>query len=355
VPEFIPGLELNRLFFHEVVRPILARYDSALPYAAARLGWGSEVLGYDTEMSTDHNWGPMLSLFLPEDRVDQAGAIRQALSAELPATFRGFPVFFAQSDGPYPVEHWVFPVTLKSFVEERLGVDPARPLTVADWLTFPSQRLLEITAGAVYHDGPGELTALRQRFAFYPHDVWLYLMAAGWQRIGQEEHLMPRAGIAGDELGSALIGSRLVRDVMLLGFLLERKYAPYPKWFGTAFARLACAPDLSPLLWRAQQAPTWQERNQALVTACERLLAIHNELGITDPLPVQATPFHGRPFRVIQGESLVTAFRDRVSDPAVLTLFARGVLGGIDQISDNTNLLSDPDRWRLLRGLYAGG
>ena len=47
------------------------------------------------------------------------------------------------------------------------------------------------------------------KFAYYPHDVWLYLMAAGWSRIGQEERLMGRAGLVGDELRSAVIGARL--------------------------------------------------------------------------------------------------------------------------------------------------
>ena len=67
------------------------------------------------------------------------------------------------------------------------------------------------------------------------------MMASGWQRIGQEEHLTPHAGSVGDELGSALIGSRLVRDIMSLCFLMEKRYAPYAKWFGTAFLRLECA------------------------------------------------------------------------------------------------------------------
>ena len=42
----------------------------------------------------------------------------------------------------------------------------------------------------------------------------------------------------GDELGSAVLGARLVESAMRLAFLMERTYAPYVKWFGTAFARL---------------------------------------------------------------------------------------------------------------------
>ncbi|MCP6756936.1 DUF4037 domain-containing protein, partial [Klebsiella pneumoniae] len=68
---------------------------------------------------------------------------------------------------------------------------------------------------------------------------------------------MQRAGYVGDELGSAIMGSRLVRDVMALCFLMERQYAPYPKWFGSAFKRLSCAGAISPLLWQAQSAAAW--------------------------------------------------------------------------------------------------
>ncbi len=132
-------------------------------------------------------------------------------------------------------------------------------LTPADWLTFPEQKLLSITAGGVFHDDLG-LEAIRQRLAYYPHDVWLYVMATAWNRIGQDEHLMGRAGHAGDEIGSAVIGARLVRDVMRICFQQERRYAPYPKWLGTGFARLRAGPLLSPILQAALLAPSWQER-----------------------------------------------------------------------------------------------
>ena len=74
-------------------------------------------------------------------------------------------------------------------MRQQLAYDIDRPLDAADWLTISSQKLRELTAGAVHHDEVGELTALRARLAWYPHDIWLYLLASGWQRIGQEEHL----------------------------------------------------------------------------------------------------------------------------------------------------------------------
>jgi hypothetical protein len=176
-------------------------------------------------------------------------------------------------------------MTLRAFFRMQLAYDISHLPDVADWLTFPSQALREVTAGAVHHDGIGELTELRTCLAWYPHDIWLYLLACGWQRIGQEEHLMPRAGFVGDELGSALIGSRLVHDVMSLCFLMEKQYAPYPKWFGTAFKQLRCADQFWPVLWRAQQASIWQEREAALGDAYELLAQMHNALEVTQHLP----------------------------------------------------------------------
>ena len=37
----------------------------------------------------------------------------------------------------------------------------------------------------------------------------------------------------GDELGSQVVAARLVREIMKLAFLMEKKYAPYSKWLGT--------------------------------------------------------------------------------------------------------------------------
>lgn len=162
---------------------------------------------------------------------------------------------------------------------------------------------------------------------------------------------MPRAGSVGDELGSALIGSRLVRDIMSLCFLYERQYAPYPKWFGSAFQQLASS-SMTPALQRAQQAPTWQEREQALNSAYTALAQIHNRTALTSPLPDSPAFFYTRPFRVINGGVFAEAIRNQISDPAVARIAQRRLIGNIDQISDNTDIRASSE-WRpILRALY---
>src|SRR5215218_5944287 len=99
MPEFVKGLELSGLFFEEAVRPALAAEFPALRYAAALLGAGSDVLGFDTEMSSDHEWGPRVDLFVgKEDYEHEGAAIEESLRQRLPHRFRGYPTGFTEPD-----------------------------------------------------------------------------------------------------------------------------------------------------------------------------------------------------------------------------------------------------------------
>src|SRR5215472_15168117 len=96
---FISGLELNRAYYEEAVRPLLAEYMPDLDYSAALIGYGSDVLGYDTAISTDHEWGPRLLLFLDEfTYAARADKISWRLSAKLPPVFRGYSTGFSARD-----------------------------------------------------------------------------------------------------------------------------------------------------------------------------------------------------------------------------------------------------------------
>ena len=352
MPAFVPGSELSRLFFLDVVQPDLEAAFPGVPYAAGLLGSGSEVLGFDTEMSTDHDWGPRVDIYVGDDASgDLTGAIRAAMDQTIPAVFHGWPTrFVAAQEGQTPIPA-IGVSSPAAFLESYLGLDTPRSIAPADWLTLPTQKLRTIASGPIHHDAIG-LTELRAAFAWYPHDVWLYLLAAGWTRVAQEEHLMGRAGHAGDDIGSALIAGRLVRDLMRLAFLMEREYAPYPKWFGTAFRQLACAPALSPHLSGVLRASTWTERQAHLIPAYEAVAAMHNTLALTPPLVTSVRPFFSRPFASIAQNGFAESLVDAITDPRVRQLTERPLIGSIDLISDNTDLLEQPT-WRArLRTLY---
>jgi hypothetical protein len=242
-------------------------------------------------------------------------------------------------------------LTPAAFIRRQLNFDLAQPLQAVDWLTFSEQKLLSITAGAVFHDEIG-LAQVRDLFAYYPHDVWLYLLAAGWARIGQEEHLMGRAGQAGDELGAALIGARLVRDVMRLCFLMERNYAPYAKWFGTAFRRLNSGAQLYPILQGALAAAAWPQREEQLGLAYAYLGRRHNQLQLTPALPEQPRPFFGRPFQVMALHGFADALSEEIEDAQLRALAADRLFGSIDLLSDNVDLVANVALRPILRQLY---
>ena len=194
-----------------------------------------------------------------------------------------------------------------------------------------------ITAGKIFYDGLKELEAIRERFAYYPEDIWRYILVGQWARIAQEEAFVGRCGDVGDELGSRIIAARLVRDLMRLCFLMEKRYAPYPKWFGTAFSKLACADELTPVLESVLGASDWREREHHLSRAYELVARMHNGLGITDPLETTVSQFYDRPYLVINGDKFVFAIRASIEDEA-MKRFPK-YIGSIDQFGDSTDFL----------------
>jgi branched-subunit amino acid transport protein len=359
--EFVPGLLLSERYYEEAVRPILDRNFPRLQYAAGLIGSGSEVLGYDTAISTDHHWGPRLLLFLGEqDHAALLAEIDEALRRELPYTFMGYSTNFGSPDDKGvrlledmtsgPVAHMVELTTVGAFFKSYLGYDPAAVLTPADWLTFPEHRLLGSTGGKVFHDEPGELSAVRVRLAYYPDDIWLCLMAAEWRLIAEGEAFMGRTGEVGDEIGSRVIAARLVRYLMRLCFLMERRYVPYSKWFGTAFSRLDCAVVLTALLEEALTGRNWREREAALSEAYRAVARMHNRLGITKPLDIEVVSYYERPYRVLFADRFGAELRRLVAGNRVLEIAS--TIGSVNQFLDSTPVGDDLGLLGRLKSLY---
>ena len=59
-----------------------------------------------------------------------------------------------------------------------------------------------------------------------------------WENIGELFAFVGRTGFRDDDLGSRIIAAKIVNYLINICFLLEKKFKPYPKWFGNAFKKL---------------------------------------------------------------------------------------------------------------------
>lgn len=360
---FIPGHTLSRILFEEIVEPVMATAFPDVPYAAALIGGGSDVLGFDTERSMDHDWGPRLNLLLTKGDIDELKPrILNELDTTLPEAFHGIPTdLLGSTDIPGdPVTlhhtagagrtHGIRIETLLAILQTTLGIDEIGRFDFAFWLTTPEQTLLELTTGPVFRDTPGDLTRARAALAWYPDDLWRYQMAARWKRIAQMEAFIGRCGEVGDDTGSQIVALSLIEDAIKLAFLQERRYAPYAKWLGTAFSRLPIAAILQPSLDQARFARSWQEREAGLVDAIAMLAIRHNDLALTENVDPNVRLFHDRPFRVIFAERFSRALRNSIQDPVVQSL--PDDIGSIDQFIDSTDALGRADLRAAVRAWF---
>ncbi len=325
----------------------MAEHFPKLRYSTALMGEGSDVMGYDTPQSMDHNWGPHLRLFLSDyDYKRRAHEIDAMLRKHLPYEFMGFPTNYTDEKETYlrqamkpirsgPINHMIKLHSIKQFYGQFLEFDPYKKITAEDWLSFPQQCLIEVSGGEVYYDGLEELREIREKFTYYPEDVWLYLYMVQWEMIGTREAFMGRSGQAGDELGSRIMTAMIVEQIMRLCFIMEKQYIPYEKWFGTAFSRLRCASELTHLMIKAIDGKNWEERDEGLGKIYEIIVHMHNNLKVTKPMRVKMDNFHGRPFKTLNAYAFYEAIKPKLKQPMRSFQFQ---LGAVDQYLGNPRI-----------------
>jgi|SRR4051794_34244314 hypothetical protein len=319
---FQPGAVLAQTFYTGTIRPVLG-----LPHSAGLLGPGSDVLGYDTARSTDHDWGPRVTVFVAAPDRDRAATRLRAVASTHTTPLYG------------RVRTGVTLAIATDWYSGQLGFDPTAAVTLADWLSTPTQLLAEVTRGPVFHDGLGVLTTARANLAWYPDDVWRYVLACNWLRIAQEEAFVGRAGEVGDELGAGIVAARLARDLVRLWLLMQQSYPPYSKWLGTALG----SAELRDPLTAAIRAQNPGVREESLCRAYTLVAQRHNVLGLTPPLDPTPRGYFDRPYRVLGADRFTDALLATVTDPAVRALPR---IGAVDQFVDSTDVLSHADRAR---------
>lgn len=316
--KFVKGLDLCKGFFNEYAKIILEKFFPGLKYSAGLIGYGSDVLGYDDTVSTDHMWGPRFYLFLDEKDISIKDDILRVLSQNLPYTYKGYSVNFSAPDpDDCGVQHpefisegtvnpLIFIHTFDEYLMQQLGLTDLDNIDPFKWLAISEHRLLSIVSGVFFADGLNCARTI-SKIKYYPDDVKLYLIASNWEAVSSEQAFVKRCSECGDEIGSKLICARIAERLMRLCFLYTNTYAPYSKWFGTAFNRLDIDDIIKCTIREALSADNPADREDKLVRAQALVANMHNKSRLTAFVAYKVENYFGRDIKVIFADKLVEA------------------------------------------------
>ncbi len=238
------GLKIAEEYYEQYGAPMLREEFPELEgiVAVGLCGSGSECMGYDDDLSKDHEFEPGFIIFLPpEEVVDRRLAFRlERAYDKLPNEFMGLK---RNKDVSFDTgRHGV--VRAADFFRSKVG-DPDGDLTQEQWMTIPEQYLAEVTNGKIFRDDLGLVTDIRKKLAYFPEDVRLKKLAAALMLAEQAssynyERLLSR----GDTAGAQLAICEYVKEVLTVIFLLKKQYKPFYKW---QFRALNEMPEFAPL------------------------------------------------------------------------------------------------------------
>ena len=238
------GLEIAEKYYLEYGAPMLRESFPELEgiVAVGLAGSGSECMGFDDEISRDHDYEPGFLIFLPpEEVVDRSTAFKlERAYSKLPNEFMGLK---RNKDVSFDTgRHGV--IRAADFFRAKVG-DPEGDLTADKWLTLPEHYLLEATNGKIFRDDLGIVTDVRKKLAYLPEDVRLKKLAGALMLAEQAsfynyERLLAR----GDTAAAQLAIGEYVKNVISVIFLLEKRYKPFYKW---QFRAMIESPVFAPL------------------------------------------------------------------------------------------------------------
>lgn len=274
------GLELSQKYYETYGKSMIEERfpDIADQTAAGLVGYGSECLGFDDEISRDHDYGPSFCIWLPRKTYRQFGEAMQTAYDALPKTFLGFSERVEQEQG----KGRVGVLCLEDFYRGILGRETL-PETDAQWLMIPEEALATATGGSVFEDRLGAFCAIREGLlGYYPENVWRRNLADALAKAAQAgQYNYARAMRRGERVAAELALSEFVRESMRLVYLLNRTYAPFYKWMHRGLRDLPTGGEIGDMLELLYQTDAEGDRILIIEAVCSVLVQILQEKGLS--------------------------------------------------------------------------
>ncbi len=249
------GLELSRAFYEEFGKNMISEQfsDVADRIAVGLVGEGSECLGFDDNISTDHDFEPGFCLFITAEDERRFGFRLERAYSKLPKEFMGF---CRQPLSPVGGNrHGV--LVIEDFYQKFLGA-PSAPDTIERWLFTPSATLRTASNDEVWRDDLGIFSEIRSKLLMgYPEEIRRKRIAAHTLMMAQSgQYNLPRCLDRGDLGAAQLCIAEFVKSAISTVYLLNNVYEPFYKWAYRGMRELPLLSDMAdklPCLFTAEK------------------------------------------------------------------------------------------------------
>ncbi len=222
------GIEISKKYYKTHGAPMIEELfgDKSARIAVGIAGEGSECLGFDDEISRDHDFDAGFCLWITEDDYRDFGFRLERAYSKLPREFMGLERCRLSPVGGN--RRGV--ITIEEFYTRHLGTRSA-PDSYERWLYTPSHALLNASNGEVFRDDLGAFSEIREKLLVgYPEDIRLKKLAAHLVLMAQSgQYNYERCRQRTD--GSAQLALfEFAKHTLSAVYLLNNSYEPFYKW-----------------------------------------------------------------------------------------------------------------------------
>ncbi len=223
------GIEIARAYYVQHGKAMLEEQfaDVTDRIAVGLVGEGSECLGFDDEVSRDHDFDPGFCLWITEEDERAFGFRLECAYAKLPKEFMGLKRGRLSPVGGN--RRGV--ITIEEFYSRHLGA-PTAPDTAERWLYTPAASLAAASNGEVFCDPLGIFSSVREQLrSGYPEDIRRKKLAAHTVFMAQAGQYNYARCLARGENGAAQLAVfEFVKHAISAIYLLNNRYEPFYKW-----------------------------------------------------------------------------------------------------------------------------
>ena len=240
----------------------------------ALVGVGSECLGFDDEISEDHDFSSRCQLFLDDSDY-------KTYKSDLESSLKIFcKDLESLTSNLKDVNIEIMPISnfYKYYTLFENG-----PKTESEYRKVPMDLLCVATNGKVFLDNLGKFSEIRNRLLnFYPEDIRLKKIAFQLNKMAQSgQYNYSRMIKRGDTVAANIAQGEFVKHYLEFVHLLNKKYMPFYKWSYRSACSLEILGNFTQENLKKLSEASIYEKESIIEKICLTVVNTLNELGLS--------------------------------------------------------------------------